>query len=100
MNHLISAGKGHETQHRIETDFVKKKGQNRRSYSSTQIYELEHVFNKTPFIDCNVKVELAEKLNLTENQILIWFKNRRSKKGITKQTWKNNQVNRLTNRYN
>ena len=96
IHHLNSAGKN---QQQIKTGFMNHEGQSHRSSSPRQIDELEHVYQNAPYIDGNVKVELAKKFNLSENQILRWFKSRRSKNGITRKTWKNHQVNILTKIY-
>ncbi|KAI4497528.1 hypothetical protein M0802_007298 [Mischocyttarus mexicanus] len=59
---------------------TKKSGKRTRTaYNSQQLKELENEFKQTRYLCRPRRIELAEKLRLTERQIKIWFQNRRMK---------------------
>lgn len=51
----------------------------RTTFSSDQTVKLEIEYSRTEYITRSRRYELAELLCLTENQIKIWFQNRRAK---------------------
>lgn len=51
----------------------------RTTFSNDQTVKLEIEYNRTEYITRARRYELAEMLCLTENQIKIWFQNRRAK---------------------
>lgn len=51
----------------------------RTAYTSTQILNLEREFNNNMYLSRIRRIELAEKLDLSEKQVKIWFQNRRVK---------------------
>ncbi|XP_068625452.1 protein zerknuellt 2-like [Battus philenor] len=52
----------------------------RTVFNSEQVLTLEKVFNKTPYISRQERLELEEKLNISERVIRVWFQNRRRSK--------------------
>ncbi|CAF1307008.1 unnamed protein product [Rotaria magnacalcarata] len=61
----------HETVHR------KKK--TRTVFSRTQIFQLETTFDRKRYLSSADRANLAQGLHLTEQQVKIWFQNRRNK---------------------
>ncbi|XP_069545898.1 homeobox protein pv.1-like [Brachyistius frenatus] len=61
---------------------VEKDGSQRRTrtkFTPEQISKLEKIFNKNKYLDAGEKVNMAQKLTLTETQVGTWFQNRRMK---------------------
>lgn len=54
-----------------------KKG--RATFSGNQIDELEKAFQTTQYLTNSERSRIAERLSLSENQVKIWFQNRRTK---------------------
>lgn len=63
---------------RQEKLFIDKK-QNRTAFTQYQIKELENEFQNNHYLTIDKRCLMSAKLNLTENQIKIWFQNRRTK---------------------
>ena len=51
----------------------------RVTFSGCQVEELEKAFNQSQYLSTSDRHLLADRLSLTENQIKIWFQNRRTK---------------------
>ncbi|WP_345195802.1 homeobox domain-containing protein [Kistimonas scapharcae] len=51
----------------------------RKTYSKEQKSELELVFSGNRFLTASTRAGLAERTNLTERQVKVWFQNRRMK---------------------
>lgn len=54
-------------------------GRVRTAYTSMQILNLEREFSNNMYLSRIRRIELAQKLELTEKQVKIWFQNRRVK---------------------
>lgn len=64
----------------------KKEKKGRATFSGTQIDELEKAFSATQYLTTAERSRLAERLNLSESQVKIWFQNRRTK--CRRTSWK------------
>ncbi|XP_053731633.1 NK3 homeobox 3 isoform X1 [Synchiropus splendidus] len=51
----------------------------RVAFSHSQVYELERRFKTQRYLSGPERADLADRLNLTETQVKIWFQNRRYK---------------------
>ena len=51
----------------------------RASFTHEQVLKLQKVFQNKKYLGNRERTELAQKLNMTEQQIKIWFQNRRYK---------------------
>ncbi|XP_068757762.1 homeobox protein prophet of Pit-1-like [Montipora capricornis] len=56
-----------------------KKRNQRTTFSSIELKELEHVFAKRPYLMSEDEDELVRKLGLTRRNVRFWFQNRRAK---------------------
>ncbi|XP_032007078.1 arginine-fifty homeobox [Hylobates moloch] len=58
---------------------IRRRHQQRTSFSNQQYEELEALFSQTMFPDRNLQEKLALRLNLPESTVKVWFRNRRFK---------------------
>ncbi|XP_043752378.1 homeobox protein ESX1-like [Cervus elaphus] len=49
------------------------------TFTLEQLWELEGVFHRTPYLDEAMQQELARRMGVTEDRIQVWFKRRRTK---------------------
>ncbi|EGT38122.1 hypothetical protein CAEBREN_20043 [Caenorhabditis brenneri] len=56
-----------------------KKKKARTTFSGKQVYELEKQFEAKKYLSSSDRSELANRLDVTETQVKIWFQNRRTK---------------------
>ena len=66
-----------------ENNEAKRKKKARTTFTGRQIWELENTFKDKKYLTAGERNELAQLLNVTDNQVKIWFQNRRTK-------WKKN----------
>lgn len=66
---LIAANQGNGTEQK----------RTRQTYSRSQIFQLEAEYHSNKYLTKRQRMDVAEKINLTERQVKIWFQNRRMK---------------------
>uniref|UniRef100_A0A8R1HZY9 Homeobox domain-containing protein n=1 Tax=Caenorhabditis japonica TaxID=281687 RepID=A0A8R1HZY9_CAEJA len=51
----------------------------RTVFTDEQLEKLEHAFNNSGYLSGATRAKLAESLGLSDNQVKVWFQNRRTK---------------------
>lgn len=64
---------------KTENGEAKRKKKARTTFTGRQIWELENTFKDKKYLTAGERNELAQLLNVTDNQVKIWFQNRRTK---------------------
>ncbi|CAF1045816.1 unnamed protein product [Rotaria sp. Silwood1] len=60
-------------------EIIHRKKKTRTVFSRTQIFQLETTFDRKRYLSSADRANLAQGLRLTEQQVKIWFQNRRNK---------------------
>ena len=71
--------KEHCTKTEEDNEAIKRKKKARTTFTGRQIWELENTFKDKKYLTAAERNELAQLLNVTDNQVKIWFQNRRTK---------------------
>ena len=51
----------------------------RSSFNRMQLYELEKIFMESKYLTISERIEIANKVKMTDMQVKTWFQNRRTK---------------------
>ncbi|KAL2163002.1 hypothetical protein VTH06DRAFT_6838 [Thermothelomyces fergusii] len=87
-----SQGTGSRRSTRKSTLTQQQKNQKRQRATQDQLTTLEMEFNKNPTPTADVRVRIAEEINMTERSVQIWFQNRRAKiKMLAKKSLENGE---------
>ncbi|TNN06970.1 BarH-like 2 homeobox protein [Schistosoma japonicum] len=62
-----------------ELNKSKKPRKSRTAFTDLQLNELEKMFDRQKYLSVQDRIELAERLHLTDTQVKTWYQNRRTK---------------------
>ena len=62
-----------------ESQDTTKRKRIRAAFTAGQVYELERIFDRQKYLSAPERAELSKALKLSEQQVKIWFQNRRYK---------------------
>eukprot|EP00795_Rhopilema_esculentum_P002573 gene2573-766_t len=74
----LSPSESNHSDSELQPDSKKRK-RIRAAFSAGQVYELERIFDRQKYLSAPERAELSKALKLSEQQVKIWFQNRRYK---------------------